>query len=61
MPENNNIIASTNEPEYKLAHGYIPFQQMAEVFPPMEGLRHGTIFPELARPYGTDPEYMYDE
>jgi hypothetical protein len=26
----------------------------------MKGLKAGTIFPELDRPYGVDPEYTVD-
>jgi len=44
----------------KLAHAYVPFQHMKNVYSPAEGLARGTIFPELDRPYGTDPEYTVD-
>jgi len=44
----------------KLAHAYVPFQQLVCVYPPMKGLERGTIFPELDRPYGIDPEYTAD-
>ncbi|NLP13326.1 MAG: spore coat associated protein CotJA [Clostridium sp.] len=44
----------------KLAHAYVPFQCMGCLFPPMKGLEAGTIFPELHRPYGVDPEYTID-
>lgn len=43
-----------------LAHSYVPFQYLQCVYDPMEGLKAGTIFPELDRPYGTDPEYTVD-
>jgi hypothetical protein len=43
-----------------LAHAYVPFQYLQCLYPPEVGLREGTIFPELNRPYGTDPEYTYD-
>ena len=45
----------------KLAHAYVPFQYINQIFTPMQGLEQGTIFPELARPYGVDPEYTVDE
>jgi len=45
----------------KLAKAYVPVQQLGCVYPPMIGLHAGTIFPELDRPYGKDPEYMMDE
>lgn len=44
----------------KLAHAYVPFQQLVCIYPPMKGLAAGTIFPELDRPYGVDPEYTVD-
>lgn len=45
----------------RLAHAYVPFQCLCCLYPPEKGLRQGTIFPELDRPYGTDPEYMEDQ
>jgi len=45
----------------KLAHAYVPYQYLKCLYPPMAGLKAGTIFPELDRPYGTDPEYTVDE
>ena len=47
-------------PNVKLAHAYVPFQCLKCIYPPMEGLCKGTIFPELSRPYGADPEYTVD-
>ncbi len=44
----------------KLAHAYVPFQYLKSIYPPMEGLKKGTIFPELDCPYGADPEYTVD-
>lgn len=44
----------------KLAHAYVPFQYLMCVYPPQKGLERGTIFPELDRPYGADPEYTVD-
>lgn len=38
-------------PMPKLAHAYVPFQQLKTIYPPMEGLDKGTIFPELYDPY----------
>ncbi len=40
----------------KLAHSYVPFQYLQCLYNPSEGLRAGTIFPELNRPYGADPD-----
>lgn len=34
-----------------LAQAYIPIQQMGKIFTPEEGLKLGTIYPELVRPY----------
>ncbi len=44
----------------QLAHAYVPFQTLVCIYPPMKGLCAGTIFPELDRPYGADPEYTVD-
>jgi len=44
----------------KLAHAYVPFQCLNCLYTPEKGLKQGTIFPELDRPYGADPEYVYD-
>lgn len=38
-------------PQLQLAHAYVPWQQMGQVFSPAEALTHGTIFPELVSPY----------
>lgn len=38
-----------NQP--KLAEAYIPFQKYVSAYPPEEGLKKGTIFPELDKPY----------
>jgi hypothetical protein len=43
-----------------LATAYVPFQYLNCLYPPMRGLGQGTIFPELDRPYGVDPEYTAD-
>ncbi|MCX7921568.1 MAG: spore coat associated protein CotJA [Clostridia bacterium] len=48
-------------PMPKLAHAYVPFQCLVCLYPPMQGLERGTIFPELDRPYGMDPEYTVDQ
>ena len=40
---NNNHIT--------LAQSYVPWQVMGETFAPAEGLRMGTIFPELVTGY----------
>ena len=39
-------------PQYpQLGQCYVPIQEMDKVFEPCTGLRMGTIFPELVRPY----------
>ncbi|MGI6603837.1 MAG: spore coat associated protein CotJA [bacterium] len=35
----------------QLARAYVPFQIYTTRFDPVEGLRRGTIFPELYMPY----------
>ena len=47
-------------PMPELAKAYIPFQNLYQVYPPIQGLERGTIFPELDKPYGVDPEYTVD-
>lgn len=37
--------------EYKLAHAYVPYQKMCQVYEPREALCKGTLFPELYMPY----------
>ncbi len=44
----------------QLAHAYVPFQTISCLYKPMEGLKRGTIFPELDMPYGANPEYTVD-
>lgn len=48
-------------PKPVLAHAYVPYQILESVFNPPEALAKGTIFPGLDRPYGMDPEYLYDQ
>ncbi len=43
-----------------LASAYIPFQYLCTLYAPKEGLKQGTIFPELDKPYGSEPEYTVD-
>ena len=38
-------------PNVRLAHAYVPMQNMCSIFTPMVGLHKGTIFPELFSPY----------
>lgn len=45
----------------RLAHSYVPFQFLCCLYQPEKGHNQGTIFPELDRPYGTDPEYVFDQ
>lgn len=35
----------------RLARAYVPFQKICDYFEPMEGLKNGTIFPGLYKPY----------
>ncbi|WP_408955387.1 spore coat associated protein CotJA [Natroniella sp. ANB-PHB2] len=37
--------------ELRLAEAFVPFQIYEEHYSPQEGLRQGTIFPELDIPY----------
>lgn len=58
MPVQNSCEQVLLMPE--CAHAYVPFQNLNSVFDPCKGLCNGTIFPELSRPYGLDPEYTVD-
>ena len=44
----------------KLAQAYVPFQYLGRMYPPMTGLKKGTVFPELDKPYGADAGYTVD-
>lgn len=37
--------------DVRLAAAYVPFQRICSTFSPVEGLKKGTIFPELYSPY----------
>ena len=37
-----------------LARAYVPIQKMCEIYPSEKGLRRGTIYPELDKPYDPD-------
>lgn len=39
---------------YKLAHAYIPYQNMCRIYDLKEALCKGTLFPELYMPYKYD-------
>ena len=34
-----------------VAMAYIPFQQFGQLYPPEKGLKRGTIFPDLDKPF----------
>lgn len=36
---------------FQLAHAYIPFQVLSDVYGPTEALCKGTLFPKLNMPY----------
>lgn len=44
----------------RLAHAYVPIQELQCLYCPQVALEQGTIFPELDWPYGTEPEYTVD-
>jgi hypothetical protein len=35
----------------KLATAYVPFEKLCTIFSPLDGLRNGTIFPEIFSPW----------
>lgn len=51
-PEKRCVPQETEITDVKLAYAYVPFQKLCETFPPLEGLRKGTIFPPLYNVYG---------
>lgn len=38
-------------PQFRLAHAYVPFQVLGDVYCPAEALCKGTLFPKLYMPY----------
>lgn len=46
----------------RLAAAYVPWQNMCELFKPLEALRRGTAFPELYSPFDpkSEPPYVWD-
>ena len=52
MPCNKCVPQETYIPNVRLATAYVPFQKLCTVYEPVDGLYHGTIFPELFSPYG---------
>lgn len=37
--------------QFRLAHAYVPFQVLGDVYCPAEALSKGTLFPKLYMPY----------
>lgn len=42
-------------PQARLSEAWTPYQCMGMLFDPDVGLSHGTIFPDLVRPYEPQP------
>lgn len=42
-------------PQARLSEAWTPYQYLMTMFDPTMGLAHGTIFPELVRPYTPHP------
>ncbi len=59
--DNPKVRQNTTEPvgacfpQARLAEAWTPYQMIGEIFDPVTGLLHGTIFPELVRPYVPHP------
>lgn len=45
-------------PQLRLARAYVPIQEFGSVFPPLEALRRGTLFPDLYIPYVPPTGFM---
>ncbi|HZK34937.1 MAG TPA: spore coat associated protein CotJA [Bacillota bacterium] len=39
------------EPDMVLARAYVPMQKYGKIYSPEKALKHGSLFPELVRPY----------
>jgi hypothetical protein len=50
-PMSNCIPQETVIKDVRLAQAYVPYQKLCTLFSPIEGLKRGTIFPELYSPY----------
>ena len=48
---NNCIPQETIIRDVRLAAAYVPYQKLCTLFSPIEGLKRGTIFPELYSPW----------
>lgn len=45
----------------RLAAAYVPYQKLCTIFTPLEGLKRGTLFPELYSPYeGKGKKHKHD-
>lgn len=51
MNSYNNNINSVFPNKLMFGHAYTPNQTMNKIFMPEEGLRNGTMYPELVSPY----------
>jgi len=51
MPMMNCVPQEMMIDNVRLAAAYVPYQQMCELFNPLEALMKGTAFPELYSPY----------
>lgn len=48
---NTDFSCDKVDSRHRLAHAYVPFQKLEEVFGPTEALCKGTLFPNLYMPY----------
>lgn len=44
----------------KLAHAYVPFQKLCNVFDPQTALVQGTVFPPLVNVYGWESRMKFE-
>lgn len=49
--EQNQDTSQSQQLNAKLAEATVPYQVYAQIWEPQTGLKAGTIFPELYRPY----------
>ena len=48
----NRELCGTMPENPILAYSYVPIQEWGELYAPAEGLRRGTLFPNLDKPLG---------
>ena len=53
FPRNN--CSDSDCDRWEIAMGYVPWQDLKDVYEPAKALRAGTLFPELEKPFMAHP------